>query len=714
MTENTKLVDTEDITTDTTITAPTPTTTSTSTEAPTTTTTTTTAAALNESTVHSESNILEWDSDDTKKEPHPLSIQTLDQYESDPWAQPEDNENDLLTEHDTLVEEQQQKKLEAPAAITTTSVDTTPPVVGTITSPTIAEPTTTTTVPSKSQDTSAVKSFQNVQDKDTIDDLKVSGQLPKWLVGEYFTVGPGTFDVKYSRKIEIDGEIQLVSAFYTFGHWFDALPLVNRFDLNGQRNTITYRNRLTSRRLIEKIRDHHGYSPLHPAGLFMSNTNQTVLSKILKTAAKPNKPDAEPCSARILTKIPGLDGRLFCQNHANHIQELDPFDLKPTQLLTWNEINPAFKGTSSCPNGQYDSRTGEYINFTMEVGYQTVKYHFFSISDQNPKGSLITSLTAPMAYVNSFLITPKYIIFVLHPMLATSGGVKYNWCESIMDSFSFKPSEPTLFYVISRERREVMTVYRSDPCFVMNLINAYEVNDTIFLDMICYKDDTIVRQLTTQYLREPHTMKPSRLLGSEVRRYRLSHLEDEHVTYLSKRPAKSRFSLPLFKVFKNDTTQTKYSENATNRWYSWMPIATYEQRIQPSIELPQINPNFKMYKHSIMYGLGFSASNSLKDGAIWDSIVKTNLETKSIMTSWHQEGCYPSEPVFIPRPSIGPEDQVGEDEGVLLSVVMNAATSSSFLLVLDATSLQVLATADLERLVPISFAHGSYRLLETH
>lgn len=154
MTENTKLVDTEDTTTDIATTTPIPTTT-TSTEALTTTTTTT--AALDESIVHSEPNILEWDSDDTKKEPHPLSIQTLDQYESDPWAQPEDNENDLLTEHDTLVEEQQQKKLEAPAAITTTSVDTTPPVAGTITSSTIAELTTATAVPGKSQDTSAVK-----------------------------------------------------------------------------------------------------------------------------------------------------------------------------------------------------------------------------------------------------------------------------------------------------------------------------------------------------------------------------------------------------------------------------------------------------------------------------------------------------------------------------------------------------------------------------
>ncbi|CAO3668797.1 unnamed protein product [Rhizopus stolonifer] len=464
------------------------------------------------------------------------------------------------------------------------------------------------------------KSFQNVEDKETIDDLKISGQIPKWLTGEYFTVGPGTFDVKYNRKIEIEGELQLASALYTFGHLFDALPLVNRFDLNGQRNTITYRNKLTNRRLIEKIRDHHGYSPLHPAGLYMSNTNQSVLSKILKNATKPNKPDAEPCGARILTKIPGLDGRLFCQNHANHIQELDPFDLKPTRLLTWSEINPAFKGTSSCPNGQYDSLTGEYINYTMEVGYQSVKYHFFSISDQNPKGTLITSLSAPMAYVNTFSITPNYIIFVLHPMLANANGVKYNWCESIMDSFSFKSSEPTLFYIISRERRELTAIYRSEPCFIMNHINAYEEQDTLYLDMICYENDTIARQLCTEFLRQPDKMEPSRLIGSQVRRYKLVRLEDERLAYQRSKPSKSRLS-SFLNVFKSETAE-KYSETADNRWYSWMPNASYDQRVPPSIELPQINPRHKMHKHTVMYGLGFSASSSLKGGAIWDSIVK--------------------------------------------------------------------------------------------
>lgn len=88
------------------------------------------------------------------------------------------------------------------------------------------------------------------------------------------------------------------------------------------------------------------------------------------------------------------------------------------------------------------------------------------------------------------------------------------------------------------------------------------------------------------------------------------------------------------------------------------------------------------------------------------------MESKQIVASWHQDFCYPSEAVFIPRPAIGPEDEVGEDEGVLISVVLNSARATSFLLVLDASNLSVLATADLERLIPLSFSHGSYRLRE--
>ncbi|KAI7886393.1 retinal pigment epithelial membrane protein-domain-containing protein [Mucor mucedo] len=666
----------------------------------------------------------EWDEPTTKKE-HPLAAAiVVEDYDSDPWAQPEnallahEEEEEDEDEQDLVMKQPPAQSAEAPSVATTTVFD----AVDHLHEPIARQ--------EEDQDTSAVKGFQNFEDTDKIDDLKVSGELPDWLTGEHFTVGPGTFSIKYSRKVEIDGLLQNSTAVYSFGHWFDALPLVNRFDLNGSRNSITYRNKLTSKRLIEKIRDHHGYAPPHPAGLFMSNTNQTVLSKILNNSSKPNKkPDAEPCGARILTSIPGLEGRLLTQNYANHIQELDPFDLKPTRLLTWSDINPLFKGTSSCPNGQYDSRTGEYINFTLEVGYQSVKYNFFSISDKNPKGSIIASITAPMAYVNTFSITPKYIIFVICPILANAGGVKFNWNESIMDSFSFRATEPTLFYVISREKGDVIATYRSDPCFVFNHINAFEMDgsDTVYIDMICYPDDTIARQLTTEFLRNPNNMKPSRLMASEVRRYQLANIQEENLCYLTNNsliPSKNSVSTRIssvFGYFKKNTPAVsdslEYGDNGNyvahaNKWYSWMPVASFDKRAQPSIELPQINPKFKMYKHTIMYGLGFSASSSLKDGAIWDSIVKIDEDKKHVVASWHQDFCYPSEALFVPRPSIGPEDEVGEDEGVLISIVMNSQKATSFILILDAGSLKVLATADLERLVPLSFAHGSCRLRE--
>ncbi|CAO3582689.1 unnamed protein product [Absidia cylindrospora] len=601
-------------------------------------------------------------------------------------------------------------------------------------------------------ETSHRKGFQNATDMDQILDLEVSGQLPDWLIGEHYTIGPGIYDVKYLRKVEIDGEIQHASSYFIFGHWFDTLPLLSRFDLNGPRNTISYRNRIPNRRLIGKIRDHHGYTPPHPASVFKTNSNQSILSKFMKSNAKASKPDAEICGARVLPSIPGIVGRLFAQNSAKHIQELDPFDLSPKRLFTWDEINPSFKGYSSCPNGQFDAHTGEYINFTMEVGYQSSQYHFFSISDRDPKGTVIATFTAPTAYVNSFSITPKYIIFALFPMIANSSGMKFSWNESILDSFNFARNESTMFYVISREKRTVSAVFQTTSCFAFHHVNAFEDveqrGNNVYVDMICYSDDTIAHQLTTGSLRHPETMQPSRLAASEVRRYALVNIEEEHLAYLANQSSlpgggnsggnstglSSRFtsafgnilrgnnkkqSIPNAAASTTTSSGTGAGDDIKPSGYSWMPTASYELLVQPSLELPQINPNYNMHKYKFMYSLGFSAATSIMDGQIWDSIVKTDVSNKTIVASWHQEHCYPSETVFIPRPStddsIGSHDksyvqQQQEDDGVLVSIVMDSARATSFLLILDAITLQELVTADLGTLVPISFAHGSYRL----
>ena len=70
--------------------------------------------------------------------------------------------------------------------------------------------------------------------------------------------------------------------------------------------------------------------------------------------------------------------------------------------------------------------------------------------------------------------------------------------------------------------------------------------------------------------------------------------------------------------------------------------------------------------------------------------------------TWYTPGCYPGEPVFVGRPG-----RTQEDDGVLLSVVLDTAVRTSFLLVLDAASMGELARAVVPQ--PILFGyHGEF------
>jgi carotenoid cleavage dioxygenase-like enzyme len=85
-----------------------------------------------------------------------------------------------------------------------------------------------------------------------------------------------------------------------------------------------------------------------------------------------------------------------------------------------------------------------------------------------------------------------------------------------------------------------------------------------------------------------------------------------------------------------------------------------------------------------------------------------------VVAAWHEENCFPSEAQFVPKPVKAGEDKITEeDAGVLISIVLDSARSTSFVLVLDAQDLKVLARVELNKLIPLSFAHGSHRLRST-
>jgi carotenoid cleavage dioxygenase-like enzyme len=115
------------------------------------------------------------------------------------------------------------------------------------------------------------------------------------------------------------------------------------------------------------------------------------------------------------------------------------------------------------------------------------------------------------------------------------------------------------------------------------------------------------------------------------------------------------------------------------------------------LELPRINYAANAGKP---YRYVWGTSVQTKDDFL-DSIVKVDTETGTA-ARWHVAGLYPGEPVFVPTPSAG-----AEDDGALLSIVLDTAKKRSFLLVLDAATLAEKARAEAPHAIPFHF-HGNY------
>ena len=96
----------------------------------------------------------------------------------------------------------------------------------------------------------------------------------------------------------------------------------------------------------------------------------------------------------------------------------------------------------------------------------------------------------------------------------------------------------------------------------------------------------------------------------------------------------------------------------------------------------------------------FVAGNAVPGNFI-DTLVKLDLDARQA-SSWSEGGCYPGEPVFVAAP-----DALAEDDGVILSVVLDAQQETSFLLILEASSYEELARAEVPHHIPFGF-HGNY------
>jgi len=199
--------------------------------------------------------------------------------------------------------------------------------------------------------------------------------------------------------------------------------------------------------------------------------------------------------------------------------------------------------------------------------------------------------------------------------------------------------------------KKLVGTFTAPHFFVFHHVNSFEMSETkLAIDMACYPNSEIVDALFLDKISSDPLPR-----DNEIRRYYIDLSED---------PDKE---------------------------------IGYNVLFPELLELPHINYelcNGSRYRY--LYGLGHDRKRFL-----FSSILKVNTET-SEHVKWEEEGCCPSEPIFIASPGA-----TAEDEGILLSVVINPDKAVSFLLVLDAQSFAEIARATIEHPLPLML-HGNY------
>ncbi len=304
-------------------------------------------------------------------------------------------------------------------------------------------------------------------------------------------------------------------------------------------------------------------------------------------------------------------------------------------------------GQHTTAHPHLDPKTREGIFYATKFGPRT-SYRLFARPDTSARREIARLAVRRPAYMHSFGITERYAVLTACPFVVNPPELGFSG-KPFIENFKWEPERGTDVIVWDRHSGELVSRSQAEPFFCFHHVNAYEDGGSLVVDLVAYEDADIVSALYLDSLRAR-----KRVPDMELRRYRVP-LDGGDV---SRETIAAGFELPRINYRRNNGLPYRY--------------------VWGNAPAPAEEPeNFL---------------NRIQKGDVADGGVR----------EWSEASCYPGEPVFVPAP-----DAKAEDEGVLLSVVLDAKSGSSFLLVLDAADLGEIARASVPHAIPFGF-HGQY------
>ena len=325
--------------------------------------------------------------------------------------------------------------------------------------------------------------------------------------------------------------------------------------------------------------------------------------------------------------------------------EFDPETLKTAGVYD----NPnRVPGQLTTAHPHYDFARKEAYNYITHMARQS-SYNVYRIPSGSEKEELVSSQPASEpSYMHSFGLSENYVILAEYPLVMQPLELVVRG-KPFAENLHWKPERGTNFVVVDKRDGKLVGTYHGAAFFAFHHVNAFEKADDLIVDIIGYGDSSIIRALYLDVLRGE---SPADIPMGELRRYTI-HLkggEAEYVVLSKEGP-----------------------------------------------ELPRINyKKFNGKEYSYVYATGSSGPR-----AFADELLKIDVQ-KASSKVWSEPDCYPGEAVFIPRPGA-----VAEDDGLVLSIVLDTKAANSFLLILDAATFTEVARAVVPHHIPFGL-HGQY------
>lgn len=305
----------------------------------------------------------------------------------------------------------------------------------------------------------------------------------------------------------------------------------------------------------------------------------------------------------------------------------------------------------------YDEEAKEIVNFLVEFGRKSY-YVIYRIRENSSSRELLARVPIENpSYMHSFSVTPHYVILTEFPLVVRPIDILTSG-KPFIHNFTWQPERGTRFLVIERSSGKLINQLVTDPFFSFHHANAYEDGENqIILDLAAYHD----------------------------------------VSSLSK-------------IFCGESIDAPRSwKNRLVRYHILMDrnVITSEVMYEGDVEFPRLDDRLDGKSYRYLY---MTLNNDPQRNADIDSkasyfevagLVKLDMHTRQIK-KWFQDGCYVVEPIFIPAPKA-----LAEDEGVLLTVMYDGIHKRSYLLAINAHTMDEIARAELPWHIPGSF-HGQY------